>query len=275
MVWRVAKSLNVLLEQINTIAPNRDKSSDGSIGDEAHSHTASDHNPNEYGVVTARDFTHDPPHGFDSWAFAERLRLARDKRIKYVISNGRIFSSQVSPWEWRGYHGVNAHAHHVHVSVSSSPPLYDDSTPWSIGAVPPPPKPPPDVLFSVEGRMSTFGGPLDTGMSVGEGLALFANEAQMRKYGLGDYVLPGAGGLGRRLNPLKPYIACRWPRELYELLRSQPVVVAAKGQQMEFRAVDFGPALWTGRVADLSPGGARALRLNTDDLCTVTLRKPK
>ena len=24
----------------------------------------------------------------------------------------------------------------------------------------------------------------------------------------------------------------------------------AKGQQLEFRAVDFGPALWTGRVAD-------------------------
>ena len=33
MVWRVAKSLNVLLDQINAIAPNRDKSSDGSIGD--------------------------------------------------------------------------------------------------------------------------------------------------------------------------------------------------------------------------------------------------
>lgn len=31
MTWRVAKSLEVLLAQINAIAPNRDKSSDGSI----------------------------------------------------------------------------------------------------------------------------------------------------------------------------------------------------------------------------------------------------
>ena len=121
--------------------------------------------------------------------------------------------------------------------------------------------------------MSTFGGPDDHGMSQDEGLALFSSEAQMRAAGLGDYLLPGTGGLGRRLNPAKLYIASRWPRELYGELRKRPVIVEAKGRQLEFRAVDFGPALWTGRVADLSPGGARALRLNTDDRCSVTLKK--
>lgn len=139
------------------------------------------------------------------------------------------------------------------------------------------PAKPPDktILFRVEGKMSTFGGPLDTGMKPDEGLALFGSATAMQKYGLGDYLLPGAGGLGRRLNPEKPYIASRWPRELYETLRNLPVTVEANGKKLEMRAVDWGPAEWTGRVADLSPGGARALRLNTDDRCTVTLRKPK
>jgi hypothetical protein len=31
-----------------------------------------------------------------------------------------------------------------------------------------------EILFRVEGKMSTFGGPRDTGMSADEGLALFS-----------------------------------------------------------------------------------------------------
>ena len=35
-------------------------------------------------------------------------------------------------------------------------------------------QPPEEILFRVEGKMSTFGGPKDTGMSADEGLALLA-----------------------------------------------------------------------------------------------------
>jgi hypothetical protein len=130
--WRVAKSLDKLLAQINAAYPNRSKSSDGSIGDTAHSQTKSEHNPDSHGVVRARDYTHDPAHGFDSYKLAETLRLNRDHRILYVISNGRIFSSEVSPWVWRKYTGSNKHDHHVHVSVVSNPALYDSVDPWVI-----------------------------------------------------------------------------------------------------------------------------------------------
>ena len=33
MTWRVARSLDVLLAQLNTRAPNRSKAADGSVGD--------------------------------------------------------------------------------------------------------------------------------------------------------------------------------------------------------------------------------------------------
>lgn len=132
---RVAKSLDTLLAQINAMAPGRSILSDGALGDEAHRARKSDHNPDANGVVTARDYTHDPAHGMDAGEIAERLRLSKDPRIKYVISNRRIFSSKQQPWEWREYTGENAHTKHVHVSVMDVPELYDDTKPWLIDAL--------------------------------------------------------------------------------------------------------------------------------------------
>ena len=66
MAWYVARSLDQLLAEINASAPNRNKASDGSIGDADHSSRESDHNPcDDHDCVCARDFTHDPGHGFE------------------------------------------------------------------------------------------------------------------------------------------------------------------------------------------------------------------
>jgi hypothetical protein len=130
--WRVANSLLALRNQVNAIAPGRDTSSDGTIGDASHSARKSDHNPNADNVVTAMDITHDPVHGVDAGALAEMLRRSEDPRIKYVISNRRFFSSKIEPWTWRPYNGANAHTKHVHVSVSADRALYDDTRPWAI-----------------------------------------------------------------------------------------------------------------------------------------------
>jgi hypothetical protein len=135
MSWRVAKSLLTLRTQVDAMAPSRSKAADGTIGDTAHSARKSDHNPNANNVVTAMDITHDPAHGVDAGALAEMLRLSKDQRIKYVISNRRIFSSQQTPWQWREYTGANAHTKHVHVSVNADPALYDDTKPWTIDNV--------------------------------------------------------------------------------------------------------------------------------------------
>lgn len=156
--WRVAKCLDQLLAEINASAPGRSKASDGSIGDEAHwaQGDSSDHNPWCCGwVVTARDFTHDPAGGFDSYAYAEWQRQrcrgdilvngAREYRVKYVISNRKI-CSPTDNWAWRTYSGDNPHDHHVHVSVDcTGEGGYMDSTePWGwSGGTAPTPTPPP------------------------------------------------------------------------------------------------------------------------------------
>jgi Putative peptidoglycan binding domain len=133
MAWRLAKSLETLRSQINAAFPNRSKTEDGTIGDAAHQAEKSEHNPDKSGVVRAMDITHDPAHGVDTYKLAEWLRTHPDPRILYVISNGRIWSSQVSPYKWRAYNGSNKHDRHVHVSVVADPKLYDDMRSWNIG----------------------------------------------------------------------------------------------------------------------------------------------
>lgn len=142
MTWRVARSLDALLADVNKFAPHRRKDSDGSIGDERHQHEkTSDHNPyiilNGVGIVRARDFTHAPETGFDSYAFAEMLRINRDNRIRYIISNKKIASGAggPSPWVWRPYHGSNAHDHHCHVSVAEDVAHFDDPREWNFAGM--------------------------------------------------------------------------------------------------------------------------------------------
>jgi hypothetical protein len=50
---------------------------------------------------------------------ADQIRLAArtDKRIAYVIFNGRIASSRMG-FRWRKYSGSNPHLHHCHVSFT-------------------------------------------------------------------------------------------------------------------------------------------------------------
>lgn len=134
--WRVAESLERLLAQINQMAPERNQASDGSIGDPSHQTRNSDHNPwvidGNMGVVTARDFTHDPEHGCDAQKIADSIVASRDPRVKYIIWNRQICSSQVQPWKWRPYAGANPHTKHIHISVLPQKAKYDDTSDWQL-----------------------------------------------------------------------------------------------------------------------------------------------
>ena len=136
MAWRVAKSLLRLREQINQMAPERSKASDGTIGDAAHASRTSDHNPwvkdGNIGIVTAMDITHDIPHGCDAQALVDALVNSRDPRIKYIIWNRKKINSRVQPWVWRNYTGANPHTKHFHLSVLPDKSAYDSEESWQI-----------------------------------------------------------------------------------------------------------------------------------------------
>ncbi len=136
MAWRVAKSLLHLRDQINQAALNRSKASDGTIGDAAHASRDSDHNPwvqdGDVGVVTAMDITDDPGDRCDAEQIVQALVRSRDARIKYIIWNRRIISSQVQPWVWREYGGRNPHTKHFHLSVLADKAHYDAIDAWQI-----------------------------------------------------------------------------------------------------------------------------------------------
>src|SRR5213596_1537007 len=147
-----------------------------------------------------------------------------------------------------------------------------------VGVVRPLPVQPEEILFRVEGKMSTFGGPQDLGMAANEDLALFTKaDLQDPKYA---YLFlpaspPGTSGLGRRLNPDQYYFACRWdyaaaPKEFLRRALAR-VENPANGRAVDARPVDWGPHPSTGRVADLSPGLAAALGLDTDDIVRITI----
>jgi hypothetical protein len=143
MSWRVARSLDVLLGEINAAAPARNKASDGSIGDAAHASRDSDHNPwvihGGQGIVRARDFTHDVAGGLDchklAKALTELIALGGHPALRsgaYVIWNGRIYSFDRRHEGWRDYSGPNPHTHHLHLSVAIDAAGFDSNRPWFV-----------------------------------------------------------------------------------------------------------------------------------------------
>jgi murein L,D-transpeptidase YcbB/YkuD len=135
MSWRLAESLKTLRAQINAAFPNRDKASDGSIGDAQHSARKSDHNPNDAGVVCAIDTDEDlSPTIHSIEDIVSAIRASKDPRVNYIIYEKRITVPGSNLQEWKPYTGPNPHDHHFHISVKQDPRLYDDPRPWDIGA---------------------------------------------------------------------------------------------------------------------------------------------
>ena len=122
-----------LRDQIDTWFPDRcTKSPEGWLGDSRHSARKSDHNPDEYGWVRAVDIN-SRLESSDSLApyLADQIRIAAksDKRISYVIYNGRI-CSKILNWRWRKYKGINPHKRHIHISFTKLGDL--DNRPFDI-----------------------------------------------------------------------------------------------------------------------------------------------
>ena len=120
----LCKAGQQLREQFDDSYPDRDRTSDGWLGDARHAARTSDHNPDANGIVRAIDVDRDlcgvrKPDLMPD--VADQIRLAAksgDRRIAYVIFDGRIASPKKA-WAWRPYDGANKHNHHVHISFTT------------------------------------------------------------------------------------------------------------------------------------------------------------
>ena len=125
-----------LRKQINDTYPDRDKRSDGWIGDARHQASVSDHNPDPKAnnVVRAVDIDADlsgtPKPDFAS-SLADQVRICgkTDARISYVIFRSHI-ASHIQDWVWRPYVGVDNHNSHLHISFTTKGD--NDGTPFNI-----------------------------------------------------------------------------------------------------------------------------------------------
>ena len=131
--WHTAPAitrLGMTLEDIDS----RRYATDGTVASRAHDQNSptSDHRPDlETGSVRAIDFG---GTAASLWTTAESLRVSADPRIRYLIHNGRMFSSYARPgyppYTWRPYGGANPHKTHVHLSVHEA--RENDTAPWTI-----------------------------------------------------------------------------------------------------------------------------------------------
>lgn len=108
------------LRQATALRPKRAKASDGLLPSAAHQkqNANSDHNTG-YAV----DITHDPANDIDCHEIYEKLQS--DKRVKYLIFKGKIWSAKKGELK---YDGVNQHNKHLHISINDS--SGNDTSPW-------------------------------------------------------------------------------------------------------------------------------------------------
>lgn len=134
MAWTLVPCLQEFREQINEVAPTRDRASDGVIGDYNHQKGDSSHNPDDTGRNNA-EWDTDPDGKEEVRAVdididfnqpgitADRLvnhllHYARNGTfwwIRYIIYNEKIYSKGTGYAE-RNYTGSNKHKQHIHIN---------------------------------------------------------------------------------------------------------------------------------------------------------------
>jgi len=150
MSWELVPCLQELRDEFNEVAPNRDKSSDGTIGDEAHQERSSNHNPDDTsGSKTPQtdsdkkpdvraldvDATGPWPSPMTFDAAVNKIRknhqAGDDNRLVEIIWN-RLIATPSTGWSWVDYGGDNGHTQHAHFGASSNSSKEADRSPWGI-----------------------------------------------------------------------------------------------------------------------------------------------
>ncbi|HEU4542985.1 MAG TPA: GH25 family lysozyme [Jiangellaceae bacterium] len=141
MVWYLNRALSTMRSEVNTRWSQRDKGSDGTIGDAAHASRSSDHNPDPDGSVDAWDMDVDLRSGNDAAAieFIKARFQAHPASLYWIHAD--VICRRADNWLRRSYpayleskgvdpSGRNTHTKHVHWNSREA--YEDSSAPWGI-----------------------------------------------------------------------------------------------------------------------------------------------
>lgn len=139
--------LQSLFETLDRLAPDRDHTTDGWVGDAAHQAEPSDHNWDETGTPERYDADHiNEVHAIDvdkdlrkpGWdatrvarTIASRHSRGLDNRLEYIIWNRQI-ASRSTGWAWVPYDGSNPHTDHIHFSSRYDTAAENNTAPWGL-----------------------------------------------------------------------------------------------------------------------------------------------
>lgn len=150
MSWVLVPGLVALRNEFDALAPDRDRASDGSVGDQRHKDSTSDHNIDDgpdQGSTPSEDADSRPEvHAIDvdadlrkpGWSMqgavnviVHRHRTGADDRLQNVIYNRKIYSRS---WGWtaRAYTGDNPHDKHAHFSSRYTTAQESDTRRWGL-----------------------------------------------------------------------------------------------------------------------------------------------
>lgn len=120
VVKKATPAAIAVLRQATALRPKRRKASDGLLPSAAHlkQSPTSDHN-----TGLAVDLTHDPKNSIDCVDLF--IKLQEDKRVKYLIFQGRIWSQAKGVLK---YTGSNPHNKHIHISIKDN--YGNDTSDW-------------------------------------------------------------------------------------------------------------------------------------------------
>jgi hypothetical protein len=149
--WVLVPCLVQLRAELDRIAPGRDRTSDGTIGDVAHQQSVSDHNDDEVGRVPIRDAdSKHEVHAYDADAdlrtsdltmekvvqhILARCRSGAEARLRYIIFNRRIWEAS-NGWRQRAYTGASPHTEHAHFSSSYETAREASTASWKLEDIP-------------------------------------------------------------------------------------------------------------------------------------------
>lgn len=123
VVKKATPAAIAVLRQATALRPSRKKASDGLLPSAAHISQSPD---SDHNTGYAVDLTHDPVNGIDCANLFQELKA--DKRVKYLIFQGKIWSADRAKEGDREYTGSNKHNKHLHISINQG--CGDDTSPW-------------------------------------------------------------------------------------------------------------------------------------------------